>query len=132
MTEARANEIFKTKYPEGEICRKNSTSAESKYWVTFKREGKVYYYSGASYQQLLEKLGFPIAYKSNIKNIENQIADYTKQLENLKNGTKPILFNIFGDESDREATENEIAFLKEQIEQKKERLRHLTEECIIA
>ena len=45
MTESRANEIFRSKYPEGEICRKHSTSAESKYWVTFEPNGKVYYYS---------------------------------------------------------------------------------------
>ena len=42
MTEQKANQIFKTKYPEGEIVRRNNSSAGNKFWVTFKPEGRVY------------------------------------------------------------------------------------------
>lgn len=129
MTEARANEIFRTKYPEGEICRKHSTSAENKYWVTFKPEGKVYYYSGTSYQQVLGKLGFPIAYKHNIETAKNCVARHTKQLEDLHNGIKPAFFNIFGDKTDEEAMAYEITETEKQLAYWKEELRHLTEDC---
>ncbi len=56
MTLKHANDIFRSKYPNGEICRKHTTSAENKYWVTFQPNGKVYYYSGQSYGELLYKL----------------------------------------------------------------------------
>ena len=36
MTERQANEIFRSKYPEGEIVRKNASSAGSRYFVVFK------------------------------------------------------------------------------------------------
>ena len=129
MTEARANEIFRTKYPEGEICRKHSTSAENKYWVTFKPEGKVYYYSGTSYQQVLGKLGFPIAYKHNIETAKAEVARYTKQLEDLHDGIHGPFFNLFGNKTDEEAMADDIAFATEQLNQWKEELRHLTEDC---
>ena len=57
MTEKKANELFRTKYPNGEICRPNSTSAGYKYWVIFdKNIGRVYYYTASNYSNLLGKL----------------------------------------------------------------------------
>ena len=57
MTEKKANEIFRTQYPNGEIRRPHSTSAEWKYWVIFdKNNPRVYYYSATNYSNLLGKL----------------------------------------------------------------------------
>lgn len=59
MTEKKANEYFRTKYPNGEICRPNSTSAGYKYWVVFDttiQPHKGYYYTAANYGNLLGKL----------------------------------------------------------------------------
>jgi hypothetical protein len=56
MTEKKANEYFKTKYPNGYIKRPHSTSAENRYWVVFddtKENVKPYYYSAANYSNLL-------------------------------------------------------------------------------
>ena len=131
MTESRANEIFRTKYPEGEICRKNSTSAGNKYWVTFNPNGKVYYYSGTSYQQVLGKLGFKIAYQSNIDTAKAAVERYEKKLIDLKNGIKPAFFNCFNLMSDEEAMVCEIAETEKSLAEWKEQLRHLTEDCIV-
>lgn len=60
MTEKKANEFFRTKYPNGEIKRPHSTSAEYRYWVIFdtsKEFCKPYYYIAANYSNLLGKLG---------------------------------------------------------------------------
>lgn len=60
MTEKKANEYFRTKYPNGEICRPNSTSAGYKYWVIFDttvEPCKPYYYTAANYHNLLGRLG---------------------------------------------------------------------------
>lgn len=57
MTEKKANEHFRTKYPNGEIRRPNSTSSGYKYWVIFdKNNPKVYSYSAPNYSALLGKL----------------------------------------------------------------------------
>ena len=73
MTEERANEIFKTKYPEGEIRRKYSTSAGNKYWVTFNPNGRVYSYSATSYAELLRKFEFNVIYKHDLRNAEANV-----------------------------------------------------------
>jgi hypothetical protein len=73
MTEARANEIFRTKYPTGEIVRKNASSAGYRYYVVFKEGGRVYYYDRPSYAQLLNSLGFKVAYKHDITTAQNAL-----------------------------------------------------------
>ena len=60
MTEKKANEYFRTKYPNGRICRRKSTSAENKYWVVFDETlelVKPYYYQASNYSNLLGRLG---------------------------------------------------------------------------
>lgn len=58
MTEKKANELLRTKYPEAEIVRQGRSSApKGKYFVTFQPLGKVYYYSAPNYSALLGKLG---------------------------------------------------------------------------
>lgn len=131
MTEKKANEIFRSKYPEGEICRKNSTSAGSKYWVTFNKGGKVYYYSSTSYSELLGRFGFKVIYKHDVETAKKYIEKYEKDLNDLLNGVKPPFFNAFGLKSDEEAMADEIAYAKEQVKTWKETLRYYTEDCII-
>lgn len=86
MTEARANEIFKTKYPNGSILRKNSTSAGNKYWVVFDEHSKVYYYSATSYTELLRRLKFNVIYKHNLRTAEANVKYYQNRLDKLSKG----------------------------------------------
>ena len=82
MTEARANEIFKTKYPEGEIINgKNfGGSCAGRMVVIFNKGGKVYQYNATSYQAILERFGFKILYKHNVKAYERQIESLEKSI----------------------------------------------------
>lgn len=130
MTEKKANEIFRTKYPEGEICRKHSTSAEWKYWVTFKPNGKVYYYSCSSYAELLNRFGFKVVYKHDIKSAEETLNSYEKQLEDAKNG-KFSVFAFAFIERNEETEKQEIENLQKQVNEYKELLRYYNEDCII-
>lgn len=130
MTEKKANEIFRTKYPEGEIVRRNNSSAGNKFWVTFKPNGKVYYYACSTYAELLGRFGFKVVYKHNIKNAEDQLSRYEKQLEDARNGKfQPFTFAFI--ERNAETEENEIRFLESQVNEWKEILRHFKEDCII-
>ena len=130
MTELRALKIFRSKYPEGEICRKNSTSAGNKYWVTFKPNGKVYYYSCASYAELLNRFGFNVIYKHDLVSAEETLKKYEKQLEDAKNGKfQPFTFAFI--ERTKESEEAEIEFLQNQVNKYNELIRHYTEDCII-
>lgn len=130
MTEKRANEIFRTKYPEGEIVRKNASSAGWKYFVVFKHGGKVYEYGCTSYQQLLGRFGFKIAYKHDIENAKKQVIKYEKELENAKNGIfEPYKF-LFTERT-KEAEEEEIKSIQKEVDEWKEEVRFLTEDCII-
>lgn len=130
MTEARANEIFRTEYPEGEICRKHSTSAESKYWVTFKSNSKVYYYSCTSYAELLNRFGFEVVYKHDLVSAEETLKKYEKQLEDAKNGKfQPFAFAFI--EQNPETEKAEIEDLQNKVNEYKEIIRHYTEDCII-
>lgn len=58
MTEKKANEYLKTKYPEARIVMNSKSDApKGRYFVTFEPQGKVYYYSATNYSNLLGKLG---------------------------------------------------------------------------
>lgn len=59
MTNKRANEIFREKYPEGTIFKKGEMGGTSscKYAVVFKDHGKVYDYFQPNYSALLLRLG---------------------------------------------------------------------------
>lgn len=135
MTEKKANEIFRSKYPNGEICRRNSTSAGNKYWVVFDKSianHKVYHYSETSYAGLLNRLGFKIVYKHDVETAKYYVKQYQKELDDLNNGIKPPFFNCFGIFSDeKEAMEDEIQSTTKQLNEWKETLRYYTEDCII-
>ena len=130
MTEKRANEIFRTKYPEGEIVRKNASSAGWKYFVVFKHGGKVYEYGCTSYQELLGRFGFKIAYKHDIKNAEYWLEKAKKEYEDAKEGKFSIVA-FFLTERNEQTEAEEINRLKVEYEKAVEYLRYLKEDCII-
>ena len=130
MTEKKANEIFRTKYPEGEIVRRNNSSAGNKFWVTFKPNGKVYYYACSTYAELLGRFGFKVVYKHDIKNAEDQLSWYEKQLEDARNGKFQSFAFLFV-ERNAETEKAEIEDLQNKVNEWKEILRHFREDCII-
>lgn len=125
MTEKRANEIFRTKYPEGEIVRRNNSSAGNKFWVTFKPNGKVYYYACSTYQELLSRFGFKIAYKHDIETVKSMIAMYDQKILDAENGKAGL--SLFKEDT----PENQKKFYEEQKQEYQKRLDHMLNECII-
>ena len=83
MTEQRANEILRTKYPEARLTsgRRYGNATTSQMVVVFKPNGKVYKYYATTYAQVLEKLGFTILYKHSVEAYKSEIA----RLEGLIN-----------------------------------------------
>ena len=119
MTIKEVNEIFKTKYPEGEVFQKGTVGgvADSRVAVVFKRGGKVYAYNVNNYVQLLERFGFELLYEREAKYIENRI----KELEELiKAGGEKGLFAFEGDW--HTFTVEEIKKMEEEIKECKRRL----------
>lgn len=130
MTEKKANEIFRTKYPEGEIVRRNNSSAGNKFWITFKPTGKVYYYACSTYAELLRRFGFEVVYKHDIKNAEDTLKEYEKQLKDAKNGNfNPFAFVFV--ERNEETEMQEIDDLQNKVNEYKKLLRHYKEDCIV-
>lgn len=125
MTEKQANDIFRAKYPEGQIIRKYASSAESRYFVTFKEGGKVYYYNAQSYQALLGRFGFQIAYKHDIENAKHAIS---RLEETLRTENYGLCLS-----KDKEAWKaQKKAQIQKDIAGWQEELRRLTEDCIQA
>lgn len=83
MTENKANEIFRTKYPNGKIFKRNSMggTSSSTLAVIFNPNGKVYSYQSSSYAQLLSRFGFTVLYKHNVENINHRINEIEKLLK---------------------------------------------------
>ena len=79
------NEIFKTKYPTGEVFQKGSfgcgSDSNNKVCVIFKDGEKVYNYSYKSYADLLQQLKFNVWYKHDVKAIKEQILNSEKMIE---------------------------------------------------
>lgn len=111
MTEKRANEILRTKYPEAEIVKNMGGVATSRISVIFTPGGKVYSYLASSYQQVLEKLGFEILYKHNVLNYKNEIARLKKEIEA---GGYEDIFQISGEDFYK-YTDEEINQMKNEI-----------------
>ena len=111
MTEKRANEILRTKYPEAEIVKNMGGVATSRISVIFTPGGKVYSYLASSYQQVLEKLGFEILYKHNVLNYKNEITRLKKEIEV---GGHEDIFQISGEDF-YEYTAEEINQMKNEI-----------------
>ena len=130
MTEKRANEIFRTKYPEGEIVRRNNSSAGNKFWVTFKPEGKVYYYACSTYQELLSRFGFKIAYKHDVEAVKDQIKRNEQKLNDVLNGNFDVFDFAFCERN--EETEKEIIdFYKDELAKSKDQLDYMLNKCIV-
>ena len=127
MTEKKANEIFRTKYPEGEIVRRNASSAGNKFWVTFKPEGKAYYYSCNTYKELLTRFGFNVIYEHDVNSVRSYIDSLERKLEELKSGNH---VNIFADALGI-TIDKEIEDCVRELEQQKEVLKYYETECII-
>ena len=130
MTEARANEIFRTKYPEGEITRKHASSAGWKYFVVFNKGGKAYYYGCTSYAELLNRLGFEVVYTHNLESAKATLKKYEEELNDAKAGKFSKFAFIFIEQT----PENEKQYindLQKQVNEYKELVRHYTEDCII-
>lgn len=121
MTEKRANEILRTKYPEATIFRRNSMggTSSSRLAVTFKEGGKVYDYYASSYQEVLGKLGFNILYKHNVNTINKMIADLESQVEA---GGEKNLFHLFDKRDWIPFTEEELESKRKEIERLKNEL----------
>ena len=131
MTEAKANEIFRTKYPEGEIVRKYASSAGYQYFVVFNSRGKVYYYSATSYAELLRRFGFNVVYRHDIKTVEYYIEKYTKELEDLYDGVVPVGYSLCSIKSDEELIEDAIITAEKELDYWNKKLKYYLEECII-
>lgn len=111
MTEKRANEILRTKYPEAGIVKNMGGVATSRISVIFTPGGKVYSYLASSYQQVLEKLGFEILYKHNVLNYKNEITRLKKEIEA---GGYEDIFQISGEDFYK-YTDEEINQMKNEI-----------------
>lgn len=111
MTEKRANEILRTKYPEAEIVKNMGGVATGRISVIFTPGGKVYSYLASSYQQVLEKLGFEILYKHNVLNYKNEITRLKKEIEA---GGYEDIFQISGEDFYK-YTDEEINQMKNEI-----------------
>ena len=84
MTIQEVNEIFKSKYPTGEVFQKGSfgcgSASDNKVCVIFKDGEKVYNYSYKSYADLLQQLKFNVWYKHDIEAIKAQILNSEKMI----------------------------------------------------
>ncbi len=125
MTEARANEIFRTKYPNGSILRKHSTSAGNKYWVVFDENSKAYYYSATSYAELLRRFEFNVIYKHDLKNAEANVERYQNKLDKISKGEFDSFDLLFC------TKEQVLESTKESLADAQKTLQYYQNECIV-
>ena len=91
MTFNKFQELFLTKYPEGEVVmhgKFGGTEHNMKTTVTFNRNSKCYFYYG-SYETVLNRLGIKVITKSSLAQIEHELAYY------MENNGKPNPFSLF-------------------------------------
>ena len=109
------NEIFKTKYPTGEVFQKGSfgcgSTSNNKVCVIFKDGEKVYNYSYKSYADLLKQLKFNVWYKHDVKAIKEQVLNSEKMI--IDGG---FIDDFFGDGEFVEYSEEELNGAKFNIE----------------
>lgn len=123
MTEARANEILRTKYPEATIYngKRFGGSCIGRMVVVFKEGGKCYDYCASSYQQVLEKLGFKILYKHNVEAYKRRLKELEKKISDRGEENKFHLFDkrdwiTFTDEEIKSMIE-ELTRIKKELEE---------------
>ena len=80
MTFKKFEELFKTKYPEGEVLRHGGmgqTRTTGQASVIFKPDGKVYDYYGA-YEDILCRIGIKVISKARVRHAEQALERYRK------------------------------------------------------
>lgn len=94
MTIKQANDIFRTKYPEGEIIQRGCMGGASKVAtsVIYQEGGKVYSFNVQNYVELLQRLGFKVLYKRQVERMTADIEKMQKVIEN--NGEENIFFGF--------------------------------------
>lgn len=93
MTFKRFEELFKSKYPDGEVVahgKFGGTEANGKTTVIFTPYGKCYEYYG-SYQEVLARLGIQALYQRDIEEAKQRLAHYKE-----KHGTRGYSLFIDG------------------------------------
>lgn len=118
MTEKKANEIIRTKYPDATIFRRNSFGGTNTTHlaVVFEPCGKVYDYYGLSYQQVLIKLGFKILYKHNVDSYNRHIAELEKKIADKGEKNE---FHLFDKRDWIPFSEEEIKQMETEVERMK-------------
>lgn len=122
MTEERANEILRTRYPEATITKGQyfGGSCSGRVVVVFQPGGKAYQYHGCStYQQILLRLGFNILYKHNVKAYQDRIAKLEAEIEA---GGHENFFIFPGENEWHAYSDEEIAQMKSEIDRIKNEL----------
>ena len=114
MTNTKANEILRTKYPTATIYKKNAFHgvSSSAFSVTFTDGGKVYNYSAQNYGEVLQKLGFTVLYADEIEDRKQRIE---RIQNNINTGQRKKLFggvHVY--------TSEEIKEMKKEIEELKQ------------
>lgn len=123
MTEKRANEILRTKYPEARIYngKRFGGATTSQMVVVFNEGGKCYNYYANTYQQILERLGFKILYKHNVEAMQRRIAELEEQIKNRGEENRFHLFDkrdfIPYSDSEVEERTKELAAIKKELEE---------------
>lgn len=123
MTEKRANEILRTKYPKARIYngKRFGGATSSEMVVVFDEGGKCYNYSASSYQQVLEKLGFKILYKHNVESMNRRIAELEKQIADRGEENRFHLFDkrdfIPYADDEVKARERELESIRKEIKE---------------
>lgn len=118
MTENKANEIFRTKYPTGQIFRRDTFGSATKgqLAVMFEEGGKVYKYNATNYVVLLQKLGFNVLYKKDYDALCRRLETWKIDYEN---GGYDDPFGLLDDTTYDEET---MAELKAQIDELQKQL----------
>lgn len=78
MTFKKFEELFKSKYPNGMVCKHGEfaqTEKNKKVALVFSESSKVYEYYGA-YEDILCRIGIPVISKERIVSLEQTLAQY--------------------------------------------------------
>ena len=80
MTFRKFEELFKSKYPNGMVCKHGEfaqTEKNKKVALVFSETNKVYEYYGA-YEDILNKIGIPVISKERFASLEQTLEQYKR------------------------------------------------------